>query len=55
MKDGDLVKYKDCVVGWNDMIGLIVSWNGSMPIVLWNTGRKEITPTDLLEVINESR
>ena len=51
MKIGDLVKYKAIVQGLDGWIGIIVAWNGGLPVVLWNGTRREVAITDLIEVV----
>ena len=55
MKVGDLVKFKSCVQGMQRMVGLIVGYNGTVPIIQWNNGTTVAEPAQLIEVINESR
>ena len=55
MKIGDLVRYKVIVQGLGSWIGVIVDWNGAFPVVLWNSGEREVAISGLIEVVNESR
>jgi len=55
MKVGDLVKFKACMQGMQRMVGLIVGYNGTVPIIQWNNGTTVAEPAQLIEVINESR
>jgi len=56
MQVGDLVKYKDFVKGMAGLVGIIISYNGYAPRILW-LDREEIETEipDFLEVISESR
>ena len=54
MKVGDLVKFKDNVQGMENMRGIIVAFNGIMPMVAWFTGRRSHPVVEIdsfLEVI----
>jgi hypothetical protein len=55
VKVGDLVKYQPIVRGMEGMVGLIVGYNGTLPIIQWNNGTTVAEPAQLIEVINESR
>ena len=56
MKVGDLVKYKDIVKGMTGLVGIVISYNGYAPRILWlKRGETETEIPDFLEVINESR
>ena len=57
MKVGDLVRYKSKIQDLEGWIGIIVGWDGEFPVVLCPVGswRGGPTPTDLIEVLNESR
>lgn len=35
MKIGDLVKFREQVLGMQNMRGIIVAFNGTMPMVAW--------------------
>jgi hypothetical protein len=55
VKVGDLVKYQPTVQGMEGMVGLVVGYNGTLPIIQWNNGTTVAEPAQLIEVINESR
>ena len=56
MKVGDLVRYKGFVQGLSGLVGIIVDWNGEMPMVYWLHNREiNIAVSDFIEVLNESR
>ena len=55
MKVGDLVKFQSYMQGMERMVGLIVGFNGTLPIIQWNNGTTVAEPAQLIEVINESR
>ena len=55
MKVGDLVKFRPCVQEMERIIGLVVGFNGTHPIIQWSNGITVAEPAQLIEVINESR
>ena len=55
MKVGDLVKFQSCVQGMEHMVGLVVGFNGTQPIIQWSNGVTVAEPAPLIEVVNESR
>jgi hypothetical protein len=56
MKVGDLVQYKEFFRGLSGLIGIIVEWNGELPVVYWlHNGETSIAIRDFIEVLNESR
>jgi len=55
VKVGDLVRFQSCVQGMERMVGLVVGFNGTLPIIQWNNGTTVAEPAQLIEVINESR
>ena len=55
MKVGDLVRFQSYMRGMEGMVGLVVGFNGTLPIIQWNNGTTVADPAHLIEVINESR
>ena len=55
MKVGDLVRFQSCVQGMEHMVGLVVGFNGTLPIIQWSDGTTLVEAAGLIEVINESR
>ena len=55
MKGGDLVRVQSYMRGMEGMVGLVVGFNGTLPIIQWNNGTTVAEPAQLIEVINESR
>ena len=55
MKVGDLVKFLPCLRGMERMIGIVIGFNGSCPVVQWANGMSGVEPLEIIEVISESR
>ena len=55
MQVGDLVKFRPCVQEMERMVGLVVGFNGTQPIIQWSNGITVAEPASLIEVISASR
>ena len=61
MKVGDLVRYKPCVQGLENRLGIVICFNGELPTIQWyETNDMQlvgefIDPPSLIEVVNEGR